>query len=88
VITSCCILHNYGDVFVSEKHFKNTSIFSAKALRTKLVTWVINLSLFNIFSQYGFIAYETDEAKNLFFHTSEIEDDTLSIKVGVHYKKC
>ncbi len=35
-------------------------------------------------SQYGFIAYETDEAKNLFFHTSEMEDDTLSIKVSVH----
>ncbi|CAB3989658.1 cold shock domain-containing E1-like [Paramuricea clavata] len=32
--------------------------------------------------EYGFIAYETDEAKNLFFHTSEIEDDTLSIKTG------
>ena len=32
--------------------------------------------------QYGFIAYETDEAKNLFFHTSEIEDDTMLIKVS------
>ncbi|XP_028402725.1 cold shock domain-containing protein E1-like [Dendronephthya gigantea] len=32
--------------------------------------------------EYGFIAYETDEAKNLFFHTSEIEDDTISIKAG------
>lgn len=38
--------------------------------------------------EYGFIAYETEEAKNLFFHTSEIENDAFSIKAGDTVEFC